>query len=239
MILHVIECALAASCITRALVATDDERIYSVVRESGHEALMTSAAHASGTDRLAEAAATLNGADIIVNVQGDEPLIAPQTIELAVAALLDDAAASVSTTCERIENAADVLSGDVVKVVVDKNGRALYFSRAPIPYPRDAVRRHETLDAALAAEPTLLETFRKHTGLYVYRQSFLLEYARWPQTNLEQTESLEQLRILEHGHVIRVVEAASPSIGVDTQDDFNRVRAMIEEVQGSKFKVQS
>ncbi len=239
MIVHVIERALAANCVARALVATDDERIYKAVREAGHEALMTSAAHASGTDRLAEAAATLEDADIIVNVQGDEPLIAAETIDRAVQALLDDATASVSTTCEKIERAADVLSADVIKVVTDKDGHALYFSRAPIPYPRDAVRRHGTLASALAAKPALLENFRKHTGLYVYRRSFLLEYARWPQTNLEQAESLEQLRILEHGHVVRVVEAASPSIGVDTEDDLRRVRAIIERVQSSKFKIQS
>ncbi|MCA1594011.1 MAG: 3-deoxy-manno-octulosonate cytidylyltransferase [Acidobacteria bacterium] len=228
MIVHVLERALAASCVSRAIAATDDERIYRAVSEAGYEALMTSVGHASGTDRLAEAAATLGGAEIIVNVQGDEPLIAPETIDRAVRALLEDGAASVSTTCERIESAADVLSSDVVKVVSDEQGHALYFSRSPIPYPRDAARLHVSLAAALAAEPELLSVFRKHTGLYVYRLSFLLEYAGWPQTALERAESLEQLRILEHGHVIRVVEAASPSIGVDTEDDLKRVRAMTE-----------
>ena len=111
---------------------------------------------------------------------------------------------------------------------MDERGRALYFSRSPIPFPREAVRRYGSLAAALEVEPQLLGTFRKHTGLYVYRRAFLLEYARWPQTALERAESLEQLRILERGHSIRVVEAAAPSIGVDTEDDLRRVREMFE-----------
>ncbi|MGB8507860.1 MAG: 3-deoxy-manno-octulosonate cytidylyltransferase [Pyrinomonadaceae bacterium] len=228
MILHVLERALAADCISRAFVATDDERIYNVVRAAGHDALMTGTEHASGTDRIAEAASLIEDADIIVNVQGDEPLIAPATIDRAVQALLEDETSSVSTTCEAIESAADVLSADVVKVVTDVRGHALYFSRSPVPLPREAVRRHGSLASALDAEPQLVAFFRKHTGLYVYRRSFLLEYARWPQTPLERAESLEQLRILEHGHRIRVVEAASVSIGVDTEDDLRRVRDMLE-----------
>jgi 3-deoxy-manno-octulosonate cytidylyltransferase (CMP-KDO synthetase) len=238
MVLHVVERALAARGVSRAVVATDDERIFRAVREAGREALMTSAEHASGSDRLAEAAARID-ADIVVNVQGDEPLIAPRTIELAIEALLADARASVATTCERVEAAADVLSPDVVKVVTDGRGRALYFSRSPVPLPREAVRRHGALAAALAAEPELLALFRKHTGLYVYRRAFLLEYAGWPQTGLERAEALEQLRVLERGHTIAVVEAADGSIGVDTAEDLERVRAIMEGVQSSKFKVQS
>lgn len=228
MVLHVVERALAAACVSRAVVATDDERIFAAVREAGHEALMTSEAHASGSDRLAEAAAQIE-ADIVVNVQGDEPLIAPATIELAVAALLANVDAVVSTTCEPIESASDVLSSDVVKVVLDERGHALYFSRSPVPFPRDAARRYGSLVAALEVEPALLATFRKHTGLYVYRRAFLLEYARWPQTALERAESLEQLRILERGHKIVVVEAASPSVGVDTEEDLRRVREIMEQ----------
>jgi 3-deoxy-manno-octulosonate cytidylyltransferase (CMP-KDO synthetase) len=228
MVVHVIERALAARRVTRAVVATDDERIRAAVEDAGYEAVMTSPAHASGSDRLAEAARAVGDARIIVNVQGDEPLVAPETIDRAIEALLEDATAQVSTTCERIERAADVLSGDVVKVVCDEQGRALYFSRSPIPYPRDGVGRHGSLIAALEAEPELLAAFRKHTGLYVYRRAFLLEYARWPQTALERAESLEQLRVLERGHAIRVVEAASPSIGVDTEEDLRRVREMLE-----------
>jgi 3-deoxy-manno-octulosonate cytidylyltransferase (CMP-KDO synthetase) len=238
MVLHVVERALAAGCVSRAVVATDDERVYGAVRGAGYEALMTSPEHASWSDRLAEAAAQVE-ADLIVNVQGDEPLISPRTIERAVEALVGDGEASVSTAWEPAESAADVLSADVVKVVVDGRGRALYFSRSPVPYPRDAVRRHGSLEKALEKEPGLLATFRKHTGLYVYRRAFLLEYARRQQTPLERAESLEQLRVLEHGFSIRVVEAASPSIGVDTAEDLRRVREIMEGVQSSKFKVQS
>jgi 3-deoxy-manno-octulosonate cytidylyltransferase (CMP-KDO synthetase) len=233
MILHVLERALAAPSVSRAVVATDDERIQDVVRACGFEAVMTSPSHASGSDRLAEAALEIE-ADVIVNVQGDEPLISPDTIEAAVAALLEDEGASVSTTCELIETAADVLSADVVKVVTDERGRALYFSRSPVPFPREAARRHGSLAAALEAEPALLSLFRKHTGLYVYRRAFLLEYARRPQTPLERAESLEQLRVLERGHAIRVVEAASPSIGVDTEEDLARVREMLDKTMNAE-----
>ncbi|MDQ3917838.1 MAG: 3-deoxy-manno-octulosonate cytidylyltransferase [Acidobacteriota bacterium] len=238
MVLHVVERALKAPSVARAVVATDDERILKAVRDAGHEALLTSPHHASGSDRLAEAAAQIE-AEVIVNVQGDEPLIAPETIERAVGALLEAEDCAAATTCEEIESASDVLSSDVVKVVSDERGRALYFSRSPVPYPREAARRHGSLAAALEVEPRLLATFRKHTGLYVYSRAFLLEFARWPQTALERAESLEQLRILERGHSIRVVEAATPSVGVDTEDDLRRVREMMKEVPGSRFQVQS
>jgi 3-deoxy-manno-octulosonate cytidylyltransferase (CMP-KDO synthetase) len=189
---------------------------------------MTRQTHASGSDRLAEVAATLDEAEVIVNLQGDEPLISPRTIERAVDELLKDTDAQVVTTSEEILDAADVLSADVVKVVTDSSGHALYFSRSPIPYPRDAVRMYGSLLAALEIEPALLENFRKHTGLYVYRRAFLLEYTEWPQSELERAESLEQLRILERGIPIRVIEADCPSIGVDTLQGLERVRKMIE-----------
>ncbi|MBA3712969.1 MAG: 3-deoxy-manno-octulosonate cytidylyltransferase [Pyrinomonadaceae bacterium] len=228
MILRVVERALAAQCVSRAIVATDDGRIFDVVRSAGYEAAMTSPDHATGSDRLAEVAAGLDDCELIVNVQGDEPLIPAETIDCAVKALIDDPDACVSTTSETINGARDVLSPDVVKVVADARGRALYFSRAPIPYPREAARRHGSLEAALVADASLLKQFRKHTGLYVYRRAFLLEYTQWPQTRLEQTEALEQLRMLEHGAAIRVVDAPSPSIGVDTAEDLARVRDLYE-----------
>lgn len=235
MIVLVVERALAARHIARAIVATDDARIADAVRAAGYESVLTRADHASGSDRLAEVAATLTDVDVIVNVQGDEPLIAPGTIERAVAALLADADAAVATTCEPIETAADVLSPDVVKVVLDERGYALYFSRAPVPYPREAARQYGSLAAALEVEPALLAGFRKHTGLYVYRRAFLLQYAQWPASALERTEALEQLRILEHGALVRVVETNEPSIGVDTPTDLARVRAIIgEEARSQK-----
>ena len=227
MIVHVVERALAARNVAHALVATDDERIIEAVRAAGFEAIMTRTDHASGSDRLAEVAAGLDDADVIVNVQGDEPLISPQTIERAVDELVNDDEAQIVTTCERIERAEDVLSADVVKVVMDAGGRALYFSRQAIPYPRDAVRRFGSLEAALASEPRLLERFRKHTGLYAYRRAFLLEYTGWPRSPLEIAEELEQLRALERGVTIRVIETTEPSIGVDTMEDLERVRAIL------------
>lgn len=227
MILWVVERALAAQNIARAIVATDDRRIMDAVQAAGFEAVMTSPAHRSGSDRLAEVAASLDDADVVVNVQGDEPLISPLTIERAVDELINADEAQVVTTCERFTRAADVLSPDVVKVVVDKGGRALYFSRAPIPFPREAVRRYGTLQIALEREPQLLNLFRKHTGLYAYRRAFLLEYSGWPQSVLEDAEALEQLRALERGATILVVETEEPSIGVDTFEDLERVRALV------------
>lgn len=243
MICRVVERALAARNVSRAIVATDDERILEVVQAAGFEAVLTSAHHRSGTDRIAEVAASLADVQIIVNVQGDEPLISPETIELAVALItgkIDEGregkAVGIVTTWEAIESAADVLNPDVVKIVVDENDRAVYFSRSPVPYPRDAVRTHGSLASALANEPALLSGFRKHTGLYVYRRDVLLAYSKWPQSALERAESLEQLRALEHGVKIMAIKACAASIGVDTAEDLERVRAI---VSSSEFRVPS
>ena len=227
MICWVTERAMAAANVSRVIVATDDDRIIDVVRSSGCEAIKTRPDHASGTDRVAEVADTLDDVDIIVNLQGDEPLVATRTIERAIEASIDDSVGIV-TTWEAIETPADVLNPDVVKIVVDISGRALYFSRSPVPYPRDAVRKHVTLETALRNEPGLLGQFRKHTGLYVYRKEVLLQFTKWPQSPLERAESLEQLRALEHGVKIKAIEASSPSIGVDTREDLERVRASLQ-----------
>ena len=248
MICLVVERALAARNVERAIVATDDERIFAAVKSAGYDAAMTRAQHRSGTDRIAEIAAKLDGVDIIVNVQGDEPLISPLTIERAVEALGETGKRGrgeagrngndigIATTWEAIESAADVLNPDVVKIVIDDCERAIYFSRSPVPYPRDAARRHGSIEAAIFAEPGLLSTFRKHTGLYVYRRDVLLQFAAWPQSTLERLESLEQLRALERGVNIRAIEASTPSIGVDTSEDLERVR---EIVSSSRFQVSS
>jgi 3-deoxy-manno-octulosonate cytidylyltransferase (CMP-KDO synthetase) len=228
LVLWVVERALAARSVSRALVATDDARIFDCVTSAGFEALMTRGDHATGTDRIAEVARDLD-AEIIVNAQGDEPLIEPETIDRAVGALVNDRDAEIATTCEPIDDIADVLSRAVVKVVVDDAGRALEFSRRPIPFPNQAVSRHGSIEAALGREPALLSTFRKHTGLYVYRREVLLKFTAWPQSERERAESLEQLRALERGVKIRVVEASAPSIGVDTIEDLERVRALIDE----------
>ncbi len=187
---------------------------------------MTRDNHKSGTDRVAEVARSLD-ADMIVNVQGDEPLIDPATIDYAISALVADEEAQMATTCEPISDINDVLNPAVVKVTID-NGYAKSFSRNPIPFPKQAVQQYGSIEAALRNEPALLFSFRKHTGLYVYRREFLLEFASWPQSESERTESLEQLRALDRGVKIKVIEAASPSIGVDTFDDLERVRAILE-----------
>ena len=227
LILWVAERALAAQSVSRAIVATDDQRIFDMVTAAGFEAMMTRGDHSSGTDRVAEVARDLD-AEIIVNLQGDEPLIEPETIDRAVRQLEINDEVLMATTSEPIAEAAEVLNPAVVKVVTDDDGYATSFSRNPTPWPNQAVTRYGSIEAALRNEPALLFSFRKHTGLYVYRRDFLLEFAAWPQTESEASESLEQLRALERGVKIKVVEASSPSIGVDTIEDLERVRAIIE-----------
>jgi len=226
MICWVVERALAAKRVARAIVATDDERIRDVVAAAGYEAIMTSPNHESGTDRVAEVAERLNDVAIIVNIQGDEPMISPLTLDRAVEEMATSEAGIV-TTWEPIDSAAGVVNPAVVKVVTDESGRALYFSRSPVPFPREAVREHGTIEAALIAEPALLSTFHKHTGLYVYRREVLLEFASWPPSRLEQIEALEQLRALEHGVHIKAIQASTSSIGVDTFDDLARARELV------------
>lgn len=228
LIIHTLEQTLKSKLVGRVIVAADDERILKAVTAFGGEAVMTSADHRSGSDRVAEVAAGLPDGSIIVNVQGDEPTISPATIDAAVEAMIADEQCDIATTCERIDDPGDVLCPDVVKVVTDSRGYALYFSRSPIPFPREAVSRDGSVVDALKNDPKLLSDFRKHTGLYVYRREYLLEFCRMPQTILETTEMLEQLRALENGAKIRVVEVSESSIGVDTAADMERVRRIIE-----------
>ncbi len=228
LIIYTVEQALKSKLVSSVIVAADDRRIFEAVVSYGYRAVMTSADHRSGSDRVAEVAVGLLEGSIIVNVQGDEPTISPATIDAAVEAIIADPQCDIATTCERIDHSDDVLSPDVVKVVTDSRGYALYFSRSPIPFPREAVSRAGSLEGALKNEPKLVSDFRKHTGLYVYRREYLLEFCRMPQTFLETTEMLEQLRALENGAKIRVVEVGESSIGVDTAADLERVRRMIE-----------
>jgi 3-deoxy-manno-octulosonate cytidylyltransferase (CMP-KDO synthetase) len=228
LVLHTLEQAKKAENVTRVIVATDDEQILNAVLENGGEAILTDKNHQSGSDRIAEVAQKLPENSIIVNVQGDEPLISPRTIEKAVAAILKDYRADIATTCEPISDFRDVLSQNVVKVVMDENDFALYFSRSPVPFPRDAAKKHDSLENALRNEPNLISLFRKHTGLYVYRREYLLKFTELPQSVLEKAESLEQLRALENGAKIKVVETDETSIGVDTAEDFERVRRILE-----------
>ena len=232
MVCWVAERARAARNVDRVIVATDSQQIVDAVHSHGSEAVLTSASHSSGTDRVAEVAASIPYAEIIVNVQGDEPMISPETIERAVDTMAAEMSkpdgAGIVTTWEPIESNDDLLNPDLVKVVLDDHKNAVYFSRSPVPYPRDAVKKHGSPEAALANEPELIKLFRKHTGLYVYRRNVLLEFTRWPESRLEKIEALEQLRALEHGVKIKVVEACSASTGVDTLEDLERVRALIE-----------
>ena len=212
MIEHVYRRVGAAPGLDRVLVATDDERVRDAVRAFGGEVAMTRRDHRSGSDRVAEVARSLD-CDLVVNVQGDEPLIAPEMIGEALAPLAADPSIPMGTLCRRIEDPADLADPNLVKVVTDRAGFALYFSRAPIPY------RGAAGGAAAACA-------FKHVGLYVYTRAFLLEFARLEPAPLERSESLEQLRALEHGFRIRVAETAYDSIGVDTEADLERVRRL-------------
>lgn len=227
MILHTLDGARKAG-LGRVIVATDSEAIMRVAAENGFESVMTSPAHQSGSDRIAEVAENLPDGSLIVNIQGDEPMIPKWTIECAVDAILGDETADIATTCEPIDDERDVLSPDVVKVVIDDQGYALYFSRSPIPYPREAAKKHGGLEAALKNEPGLISSFRKHTGLYVYRREYLLKFTKLSPSSLERSEMLEQLRALESGARIRVVEVEESSIGVDTLADYQRVKEIME-----------
>lgn len=230
LIVHTARQAAAARSVSRVIVATDDDRIVRAVEAEGFDALMTSAAHRSGSDRVAEIAETLPSGTIIVNVQGDEPLISPETIDRAVEALFADGEADIATTSEPIESIDELFDGNVVKVTASDRGRALYFSRSPIPFPRDpALRYGGDPGKAIRNEPEILSFFRRHTGLYVYRREYLLKFTQLPTSKLEKVEMLEQLRALENGAWIKVVESVGRSIGVDSEEDLQRVRAIIEE----------
>jgi len=205
---HVYERASLARSVDAVIVATDDERIARAVREFGGEVRMTSPSHPSGTDRVAEVAAGLD-ADVIVNVQGDEPEIRPEQVEQVARLLIDDRSASMGTLACPVASPDELRDPNVVKVVVDGRGNALYFSRSPIPFFRDF---DGPLDEA-PAQPL------HHLGIYSYRRGFLLKYAGMPPSPLEQAEKLEQLRALSAGHHIRVGVTPYPSLGIDTEAD--------------------
>jgi 3-deoxy-manno-octulosonate cytidylyltransferase (CMP-KDO synthetase) len=216
-------------------VATDDERIAAAVRGFGGEARLTSSAHPSGTDRVAEVARG-EGAPVVVNVQGDEPLLHPEDIDAAVRPLLGENPPEMSTLAVPLAGPEDFLDPNVVKVVVGKGGRALYFSRAPIPHPRDALGgRPAGAQGLRGSWAGLSPRPLKHLGLYAYRRDYLLRLAGLPPTPLELAERLEQLRALENGARIRVVEIGRDSIGVDVPEDLARllgdpaIRSALEE----------
>jgi 3-deoxy-manno-octulosonate cytidylyltransferase (CMP-KDO synthetase) len=250
LIARVVERAREARRVDDVIVATDDERILRAVQAHGGRAVMTSPDCASGSDRIAEVAAKLPQAALIVNVQGDEPLMPPEVIDRAIAALESDPECAVSTAMIRITNEADYLSPHVVKVVCDREGRALYFSRSPLPNltrateeekqaygaqfgggASDKSDRSDRSDGSDVSDrsdtPAAPFWGFKHFGLYVYRREALLRFVSMPPAALERIEKLEQLRFLENGMRIRVVETTLDSIGVDTPEDLERARRIM------------
>jgi 3-deoxy-manno-octulosonate cytidylyltransferase (CMP-KDO synthetase) len=204
------------------IVATDHPGIYSEARRFGARAMMTREDHISGTDRVAEVASAFEDYELVVNIQGDEPLIDPGAIDAAILPLLEERAIPMGTLRKRIEDPREIADPNVVKVVTDRYQNAIYFSRSTIPYTRDA--GPHTRDAGAF-------THFKHIGLYVYRRDFLLRYSTLPVGPLEQAERLEQLRALENGFRIRVVETDYESFGIDTPEDLARVQHLIQVAQ--------
>ncbi|MDE3057273.1 MAG: 3-deoxy-manno-octulosonate cytidylyltransferase [Bacteroidota bacterium] len=221
MVQHVYERAKQSLLLTDVIVATDDGRIESAVKRFGGNVVMTPTTIRSGSDRIAYAAQSIS-ADIIVNIQGDEPLIEPRMIDQTISILLDDAGAVVSTAVKRIVEGEDVFNPNIVKVVFDKNNYALYFSRSPIPYVRDEKHGVNWVDNV---------TFYKHFGIYVYRTEFLKKFSSFEPTMLERSEKLEQLRILENGFHIKVAVTEFDSVAVDTPEDLERVREKVKTLE--------
>ena len=219
MVVHVAERARASGA-TAVWVATDSQDVFDAVSFHGHQAMMTRPDHATGTDRIAEVARRLGLADsdIVVNVQGDEPLITPELIREVAHFLTERHEASIATACHAIADAESLQNPNVVKVVLDRSGNALYFSRAPVPFVRDGFAKNQS------ALPPDLPSYR-HIGIYAYRAGFLQVYVGLEPAAIERFEALEQLRALWHGYRIAVaVSAHAPEAGVDTDEDLARVR---------------
>ena len=214
MLQHVWERAKQSLVLNDLIIACDDEQVAAVAEEFGAKVVLTAKAHTSGTDRICE---VINPIDvkIVINIQGDEPLIHPIMIDTVAQALLDDQTISMATLMKKIEDPKDINDPNVVKVVVDKNNFALYFSRAPIPY-----RAHNS--------EVKMPTYYKHIGLYGYTKDFLFIYKNLPLSNLEKIERLEQLRVLEEGFRIKVIETKFDTIGVDTAEDLERVKEYLK-----------
>lgn len=209
MVQWVYERTAQAELLNEVIVATDDERIFEAVKKFGGSAVMTRSDHPSGSDRIAEVAAK-SDAEIVVNIQGDEPLIEPAAIDLGVKILLGHPAAQVGTLVRPIRDAVDLHNPNIVKVALAQDRTALYFSRSPIPFCRGAQTNTEWLRQ---------HTYFKHIGLYIFRRSMLLQFVKWPPGVLEKVESLEQLRLLEHGVKIHVAVTEYEARGVDTEED--------------------
>jgi 3-deoxy-manno-octulosonate cytidylyltransferase (CMP-KDO synthetase) len=220
MIQHVYERVLKANTVSYVAVATDDERILEAVQRFGGHAIMTSTMHKSGTDRIAEAVSKLDlsDTDIVVNIQGDQPLFEPSQIDEVVKPLLNDPTIPMATLIYKIVRKEEIPHPNAVKVVFDKDHFAIYFSRATIPYVRDKGSK---------------ASYYKHHGIYAYRRSFLETFTRLPEGVLEKLEALEQLRAMEHGYRIKVVETLYDSVEIDTPQELKRVRVLIKKSRDS------
>ena len=218
MIQHVYERACHAVMPQEVVVATDSKIVADVVKEFGGKVMMTSPDHPSGTDRLAEVALSYPDIDVIVNVQGDEPMIPPEVIDRLAQAFADDKDLKMATL-KTLMGEEDYNNPNAVKVVTDQNGYALYFSRSLLPYPRNRKADFKVY---------------KHVGIYAYRRSFLLSYAAYEPTPLEQIEGLEQLRVLENGQRIKVLESKFQGIGIDTQEDLDAINALFTRMEAMK-----
>jgi 3-deoxy-manno-octulosonate cytidylyltransferase (CMP-KDO synthetase) len=228
MIQWVWEAASKSRVLKRVIVATDDERIYNSCMVFGAEAMMTSPSHPSGSDRAAEVAEK-NEADIYVNIQGDEPLLSPENIDVAVEPFLSDKKLEMGTLKRKIRDPKELFDINVVKVVTDKNGFALYFSRLPIPFERaDGIKSPDYI-AAMKENSSLLKERYAQIGLYVFRREFLFRFTSLPPSSLEKAERLEQLRALENGYRIKVIQVEKVSPGVDSPDDLEKIIKVIKQ----------
>lgn len=226
LLYYVYQRAAKARTLDEVWIATDDDRIFNAAQKFGARVLMTSGRHRCGTDRIAEAASGMDSA-IIVNIQGDEPLMDSALVDQTVRLLQEDPGADISTLKSTIDKPEDLLSPNVVKVVTDENGYALYFSRSIIPYVRLHEDRAEDLRKQIRKKPELLANFHRHVGIYAYRREFLLGFAEWAPSRLEILEDLEQLRALEHGAKIRVGSSEIVMHGIDTPEDLERIRSLV------------
>ena len=222
LVQHTYENASKSKLMNKIIIAVDDEKVKKVCKDFGAEVILTKKDFSSGSDRVSYVASKKKKAEIIVNIQGDEPFINGTMIDQAIEPLLFDNNVNVSTLARKIRTQEELQSPDTVKVVFDYQNYAMYFSRSPIPYVRDAASRDDIIEKT---------EFYKHIGLYVYRRDHLLKFTKLKSTDLEMTEKLEQLRMLENGIKIKIVVTELDSIGVDTQDDLNKARAYYDSLK--------
>ena len=216
VIQHTWENAKRSKAIDDLIIATDDKRIYNIAKGFGANVVYTSLGHKSGSDRLTEVASSID-AKVVVNIQADEPLLHPTMIDDVVSPLLKNKSIQMATLCHKIKEAKDIVDPNVVKVVTDRNGFALYFSRSPIPYERESD----------SPEQSKVDYY-KHIGIYAYMKDFLFTFKSLPQSRLEKIEKLEQLRVIENGYKIKVIETRFDTVGIDTPDDLQKAVEIIK-----------